>query len=152
MLPDEITAIAPVVPKRWGFRSHGGLTIAQTSCGAYELASCPRGPVRIVFSTPVTGAQVAKSVKLVPAMPFTLRDTAAVSTSWVLEAALKPRTGYAIVESKSAGRPNELDRLLWHAGHRPSGISKFGTGTAALRPELPDNKWSRTLRGPFAHN
>jgi len=60
--------------------------------------------------------------------------------------------GYAIVESKSAGRPNELDRLLWRAGHRPSGISKFGTGTAALRPELPDNKWSRTLRGPFAHN
>lgn len=58
--------------------------------------------------------------------------------------------GYAIIESKSAGRPNALDRLLWRAGHRPSGISKFGTGTAALRPELPDNKWSRTLRGPFA--
>lgn len=58
--------------------------------------------------------------------------------------------GFAIVESKSAGRPNALDRALWRAGHRPSGISKFGTGTAALRPDLPDNKWSRTLRGPFA--
>lgn len=53
---------------------------------------------------------------------------------------------HVIIESKSAGRPSELDRALWRAGHRPSGISKFGTGTAALRPELPRNKWARVLR------
>ncbi|CAG7606771.1 polyphosphate polymerase domain-containing protein [Leucobacter soli] len=57
--------------------------------------------------------------------------------------------GHAIIESKSAGRPSELDRALWRAGHRPSGISKFGTGTAALHPELPGNKWARVLRDPF---
>lgn len=58
--------------------------------------------------------------------------------------------GHAIIESKSPDRPNRLDRALWRAGHRPSGISKFGTGTAALRPELPGNKWARALAGPFA--
>jgi hypothetical protein len=54
-----------------------------------------------------------------------------------------------IVETKSAGGASELDRALWRSGHRPTGISKFGTGTAALHPELPNNKWSRQLRGPF---
>lgn len=58
--------------------------------------------------------------------------------------------GHAILESKSIGRPSALDRALWRAGHRPSGLSKFGTGTAALHPELPGNKWARTLAGPFA--
>lgn len=57
---------------------------------------------------------------------------------------------HVIVESKSHGRPSGLDRMLWRAGHRPTGISKFGAGTAALSPELPSNKWARTLRGPFA--
>lgn len=58
--------------------------------------------------------------------------------------------GYAIIESKSTGRASDLDRALWRTGRRPTGISKFGTGTAALRPELPNNKWARVLRGPFA--
>ena len=53
--------------------------------------------------------------------------------------------GFAIIESKSAGGASELDRALWARGHRPSGISKFGTGTAALHPELPSNKWARVL-------
>lgn len=57
--------------------------------------------------------------------------------------------GHVILESKSAGPPSRLDTALWRAGHRPSSISKFGTGTAALNPQLPSNKWARTLRGPF---
>ena len=57
---------------------------------------------------------------------------------------------HVIIESKSAGPPSRLDLALWRAGHRPTGISKFGTGTAALHPELPSNKWARTLRGPFS--
>lgn len=56
---------------------------------------------------------------------------------------------HAIVETKSVRGASELDRKLWRAGHRPSGISKFGTGTAALRPDLPSNKWARQLRAPF---
>lgn len=58
--------------------------------------------------------------------------------------------GQVIVESKSVGCITPLDRELWRSGHRPQNISKFGTGTAALHPELPGNRWARLLRGPFA--
>lgn len=57
--------------------------------------------------------------------------------------------GFAILETKSAGGANMLDRTLWRMGFRPLGISKFGTGTAALNPHLPQNKWARVLREPF---
>ncbi|BDZ64030.1 VTC domain-containing protein [Agromyces mangrovi Wang et al. 2018] len=56
-----------------------------------------------------------------------------------------------IVETKSVGGAGELDRLLWANGHRPTPVSKFGTGLAALRPALPRNKWSRVLRRHFDH-
>lgn len=53
--------------------------------------------------------------------------------------------GLAIVETKSGASPGELDRLLWRAGHRPSRVSKYGAGLAALHPELPRMKWHRVL-------
>ena len=55
-----------------------------------------------------------------------------------------------IVETKSAGAPSVIDRTLWSIGVRPATISKFGTGLAALHPELPSNKWHRTLQRHFA--
>ncbi|MCD0442743.1 polyphosphate polymerase domain-containing protein [Glycomyces sp. A-F 0318] len=55
----------------------------------------------------------------------------------------------AVVEVKSPGRTVPLDRRLWKAGYRPCPISKYGTGMAFLRPELPANKWNRTLRRHF---
>lgn len=60
------------------------------------------------------------------------------------------RPDLVIVETKSAARASSLDRLLWRGGIRPVGISKFGTGLAALHPDLPSNKWSRVLRTHFA--
>lgn len=54
-----------------------------------------------------------------------------------------------IVESKSAAGASVIDRTLWRAGIRPARISKYGTGLAALHPELPRAKWSRLLRGPL---
>ncbi|MEO8261834.1 MAG: polyphosphate polymerase domain-containing protein [Pseudolysinimonas sp.] len=57
--------------------------------------------------------------------------------------------GVTIVETKSGSRPSELDRLLWSHGHRPATVSKYGTGMAALHPELPANKWTRVLRRHF---
>lgn len=54
-----------------------------------------------------------------------------------------------IVETKSGPRPSGVDRLLWRRGHRPISISKYGTGLAALRGELPSNKWARVLRNHF---
>jgi len=55
-----------------------------------------------------------------------------------------------IIETKSAGAASEVDRLLWRSGHRPATVSKFGTGLAALRPDLPSHKWNRVLRRHFA--
>jgi hypothetical protein len=55
----------------------------------------------------------------------------------------------AIIETKSGSRTSEVDRLLWAHGHRPATISKFGTGLAALRSDLPSNKWARVLRRYF---
>lgn len=55
----------------------------------------------------------------------------------------------AIIETKSGSRTSEVDRLLWSHGHRPATISKFGTGLAALRTDLPSNKWARVLRRYF---
>ena len=55
----------------------------------------------------------------------------------------------AVVETKTSGRPCPLDHLLWEFHHRPSKISKYGTGLAALTPTLPANKWNRVLRDYF---
>jgi len=57
--------------------------------------------------------------------------------------------GMAIVETKSGGPPSEADRILWRMGHRPTRISKYCTSLAALRPELPANRWTRALRQPW---
>ena len=58
------------------------------------------------------------------------------------------RTGLphlAIVETKSAGHPTPLDHLLWQAGIRPVRFSKYTTSLAALRPDLPANRWHPVL-------
>lgn len=53
--------------------------------------------------------------------------------------------GLAIIETKSPSRPSDIDRLLWSLGHRPQPVSKYATGLAALRPDLPRNRWHRLL-------
>jgi hypothetical protein len=50
-----------------------------------------------------------------------------------------------IVETKGGHGPTGADRALWTLGHRPARVSKYGTGLALLRPDLPSNKWHRTL-------
>ncbi|MGM9471502.1 polyphosphate polymerase domain-containing protein [Pseudarthrobacter sp. YS3] len=59
--------------------------------------------------------------------------------AWVLD-------GAVILETKSGSAAGPLDRHLWAHGVRPSRISKFATGMAALCPDLPANRWNRTLR------
>ncbi len=51
-----------------------------------------------------------------------------------------------IVETKSAGAVGVVDRALWASGVRPARISKYCTSLAALQPELPSNRWSRSIR------
>ena len=50
-----------------------------------------------------------------------------------------------VIETKTAGPSSRFDRWLWAQGHRPIRLSKYCTGLAALRPNLPANKWHRTL-------
>ena len=108
--------------------------------------------------------RVARSLK--PVMSTTYRRTtlhlpddgarATIDTdlAW---AALAPRPGapreagpFAVVETKNPARRCPADRYLWTRGHRPSRISKYATGMAALHPGLPANKWHRLLTHELA--
>ncbi len=53
---------------------------------------------------------------------------------------------HVIIETKTSGRRSPIDEALWSLGVRPTKLSKFGTGLALLRPELPAAKWNRVLR------
>lgn len=53
--------------------------------------------------------------------------------------------GLVVVETKSAGSPTSVDRLLWRQGHRPLKVSKYAIGMVLLHPELPANKWHPAL-------
>jgi hypothetical protein len=56
---------------------------------------------------------------------------------------------WVIVEVKSTRASCDADRLLWSMGHRPCSVSKYGTGLAALRPDLPSHHWARLIRRHF---
>ncbi|WP_243858938.1 polyphosphate polymerase domain-containing protein [Actinomyces sp. ZJ308] len=56
----------------------------------------------------------------------------------------------AVVETKNPATPSPADRALWDAGYRPTRISKYATGMALLHPELPANRWYRTLTHELA--
>ena len=89
-----------------------------------------------------------RSTLLLPATDA--RVTVDTALSWALPgggAALLP--GLAIVETKSGSAASAADRALWRAGHRPARVSKYGTGLAALRGDLPDNRWNPVLRRSF---
>jgi hypothetical protein len=78
----------------------------------------PTGPARLTIDRTVT---------------CTDRSDATVSVAGV------------VLETKTSGPPSRFDRWLWTHGIRPVRLSKYCTGLAALRPELPSNKWHRTL-------
>ncbi len=79
------------------------------------------------------------------------RATVDTHLAWRLDDGTTMRTpGLVIVETKASGGPGAVDRLLWRAGHRPDRVSKFATGLAALRPDLPANRWHGVLRRCFA--
>ncbi len=54
-----------------------------------------------------------------------------------------------IIETKSDRSAGTLDRWLWQQGVRPVSISKYCTSMAVMRPELPSNKWHRTIDRHF---
>ncbi len=116
--------LGPVVP---GATMAGGARVPGTSCEldpvittTYRRATLMTGPTRATIDTDVTAT--AGDGRLV-----TMTDR-------------------VVVETKSDRAPSPIDRALWDLGIRPTTISKFAIGAAALFPELPSNKWARVLR------
>ncbi|MGB0099595.1 MAG: polyphosphate polymerase domain-containing protein [Nocardioides sp.] len=112
------------------------------------LASGGARRVAAVDLAPVLSTGYRRSTLYLPESRS--RATIDVDLGWSTHAPLAERDldrpGVAIVETKTGSTPSALDRLLWRLGHRPSSISKFGVGMAALVPGLPDLKWHRVLR------
>lgn len=75
------------------------------------------------------------------------RVTIDTELTWTLpdDSGQRQLEGYAVVETKCSGAAAEMDRALWAHQHRPTSISKFGTGLAALRPDLPAHRWHLVL-------
>ncbi len=60
--------------------------------------------------------------------------------------------GLTLIETKTSGPACALDHALWRSGHRPVTISKYCTGIALMRPDLPSNKWHRVLHRSIVPN
>lgn len=94
-----------------------------------------------------------RSTLLLPATDA--RVTVDTDLSWIAVDGERERPALAlpqlaVIETKTGSTPSHVDRALWARGHRPARISKYATGLAALRPDLPANRWRRTLRRHFA--
>ena len=117
----------------------------------------PRAEARATIDTALTWRRLgpaapagssAGAVVGVPMSPQALRPahlTAAVNEGEPVSVA-----DIAVVETKNPATPSPADRALWNAGYRPARISKYATGMALLHPELPANRWYRTLTHELA--
>jgi uncharacterized protein YfaS (alpha-2-macroglobulin family) len=94
-VPERVDAGA--TPRWWNFRTYGPPGVGTVSCGFGGRGRCPIGPVVVDFATPVRGAEVLAHVRVVPAVPLSVRDTGDESDRWVLDGELKPRTRYQVV-------------------------------------------------------
>ena len=93
--PTEVEDEALRTATRWTFDTYGELRILGLGCRDSKF--CPSGPLTVTFTNPVRGAEVLRRVKLVPEAKFAVHDTASESTTWVLDARLKPHVTYAVV-------------------------------------------------------
>ena len=117
----------------------------------------PRAEARATIDTALTWRRLgpaapagssAGAVAGTPVSPQALRPahlTAAVNEGEPVSVA-----DIAVVETKNPATPSPADRALWEAGYRPTRISKYATGMALLHPELPANRWYRTLTHELA--
>jgi hypothetical protein len=138
-----------------GLGLDGGTTLDAALRSVYRRSTLhlPRTRSRVTLDTrlmfrglgptsPRPGTAAA-SEALRSVTPGVAAQEAATQEAVGLEAVTLP--GYAVVETKTDGRPCAADRLLWAGGYRPVRISKYGTGLAALDPDLPANPWQRVL-------
>jgi len=140
------------VKNRMAYRP--GSTRTLTAIGrayvADTLAASAIDPTDVAGLVPLLETSYRRTTLFLPnpSRPWSgARVTIDTDLAWVdlEDARALTRPDLAIVETKTGSTPSAMDRVLWAHGHRPSRISKFGTGLAALRPELPANKWNRAL-------
>lgn len=105
-------------------------------------------PTTRLCLSPALTTRYRRTTLFVPATDS--RVTIDTDLSWALPDGANLRVAdRAIVETKSAGTRSEVDRLLWSLKHRPVSISKYATGLAALRTDLPAHRWIQPLRRHF---
>ncbi|GIH08218.1 VTC domain-containing protein [Rhizocola hellebori] len=103
---------------------------------------------RLTGFQPVLTTRYSRTTLFVPATAS--RVTVDTAIEWTLPGGptvAAPETVF--VETKSNSATHEVDRLLWSHRHRPCSVSKYGTGLAALRPDLPSHHWRPVLRRHF---
>ena len=96
VVPSELDAENTSPYLRWRLATYGPFQLISASCG-WNWVSCPTGPPRVEFSTPVRGAELLRGIHLLPRIPIAVSDTNEESATWSLDVSLKPRTGYAVV-------------------------------------------------------
>ncbi len=111
---------------RWSFHTYGALRVLSAGCRKGG-GDCHYGPVEVVFSTPVTGAEVLRRVHLVPERAFAVRDTADSSDRWILRTRLEPRSGYSV--TVDAGLRDVF-------GQRLAGATTFAFRTPGVPPTV----------------
>lgn len=109
---------------------------------ARTLAQRGVGDFWNVALTPALAGRYSRATVLLPGGSRATIDT---DLRWRDGHSTRSAGAMVVVETKTAGRPCELDETLWRLGHRPARISKYGTGLALLRPDLPRGPWSRVL-------
>ncbi|GIJ80712.1 VTC domain-containing protein [Micromonospora phaseoli] len=107
-------------------------------------AVCP--PAGSTFD-PVLVTTYQRATLLLPATAS--RVTIDTGLSWQDGDTVLRLPDLAVVETKTSSAACPADRMLWQRSLRPARISKYATGLAALRPDLPDSPWRRTLRRHF---
>jgi hypothetical protein len=117
-----------------------------TSIGRQFVASIPHSAPTAERLHPMLTTAYRRATILLPGA----RVTIDIDLTWERPDGQATALGHlALIETKTPGPPCTIDRILWQAGHRPVGISKYATGLAALSPDLPANKWNRILRHHF---
>lgn len=123
--------------------THAGRQYARAGLSMLGIASTQE-----VASDPILATRYHRTTLLTPGGGG--RATIDTGLSWELAAGERmDLPDLVIIETKSGQRTGVIDRLLWSHGIRPTSISKYGTGLAAMRPDLPSNKWTRVLRRNF---
>lgn len=119
-----------------------------TDAGAVFVKSIPQTGACADLLAPTLTINYHRTTLLLPG--DTARVTIDTDVAWESPTGHRTcLTDLALIETKSAGPPSEVDRALWRAGHRPTTISKYCTGLAAVSSGLPANKWNRVLRQHF---